>query len=167
MNYIHVVWVCAHTWRPEVNIGHFFSVALHHMCVYTHKHSFLCMHVFPAHAHLCIMCMPNASGEAKKGCQISWEFRQLWATMWVLEIEPQSSARGMSALNHCAISPDPPLTLAFWDRVSHWTCSSLIHLGWLSNELPVSFWLYLHSTEATGHHHTQLLHGFWVYELRL
>jgi len=40
----------------------------------------------------------------------NWSYRQLWATMQVLGIEPGSSGRPASALNHWAISPTPRIT---------------------------------------------------------
>ena len=48
-------------------------------------------------------------------CQIPWNWRQLWAAMWVLGIEPRSSGRTASALNHWA---DSPALVSFWNRVS-------------------------------------------------
>ena len=41
-------------------------------------------------------------------CQVSWNwsYRQLWAAMWVLGMEPGPSGRAASALNHWAISPE-------------------------------------------------------------
>jgi hypothetical protein len=41
------------------------------------------------------------------GCQVpcNWSERQLWATMWVLGIEPWSSRRAVSTLNQWTISP--------------------------------------------------------------
>ena len=41
------------------------------------------------------------------GCQIpwNWNYRQLWAAMWVLGIEPESFGRAVSALNGWIISP--------------------------------------------------------------
>lgn len=61
--------------------------------------NFMCMDVFSA----CITFMPGAL-EVKRGCWIpcTWNYRQLWADMWVLESKLRSSARMVSALNHCA-----------------------------------------------------------------
>ena len=45
----------------------------------------------------------------EEGCLafLNWHYRQLWATLWVLGIEPESPGRTASALNHCTISPAP------------------------------------------------------------
>ena len=37
----------------------------------------------------------------------NWSYRQLWAVMWMLGIEPRSFRRAVSALNLWAISPVP------------------------------------------------------------
>ena len=36
-----------------------------------------------------------------------WHWRQLWAAMWVLELNPGSLEEAVSALNRWAISPAP------------------------------------------------------------
>ena len=58
---------------------------------------FLCALVFCLHTCLCW------------GCQIpwNWTYRQVWAAMWVLGIEPGFSGRAVSVLNLWAISPAP------------------------------------------------------------
>ena len=39
----------------------------------------------------------------------NWSYRQVWAAIWVLGLEPGSSGRAASALNHWAISPAPDM----------------------------------------------------------
>ena len=58
----------------------------------------LCMHVYLCAT--CIQCRGHWS-------LWNWSYTQLWAAMWLLEIEPGSSRRVASALNHWAISPTP------------------------------------------------------------
>lgn len=53
----------------------------------------LCMCAFNLYICQCTTCIVN---------------RHLWATMWVLEIEPRSSGRAVNALNLQAISLCPP-----------------------------------------------------------
>lgn len=49
--------------------------------------------------------------EVKREHQIVWVWSYRWmrTSMCVLEIEPMSSERAKSAINHCAISPAPVL----------------------------------------------------------
>jgi hypothetical protein len=64
---------------------------------------FICL-VFCSHACLCTMRVP------RKGSQVAWNgsYRWLWAAMWVLGIEPGSSA---GTFNHWAISSAQWITL--------------------------------------------------------
>lgn len=50
------------------------------------------------------------STDARGGHQVpwSWNYRPLWASMWMLGLEFRSSVRRASALNHLAISPERP-----------------------------------------------------------
>ena len=43
------------------------------------------------------------------GCWVLWywSYRQVWAAMWVLGMEPGFSGRAVNALNHWTISPAP------------------------------------------------------------
>lgn len=50
------------------------------------------------------MCVCLVPTEARRRCWIPWD---LWATMWVLKIEPSSFTRACSAINHWEISPVP------------------------------------------------------------
>lgn len=54
--------------------------------------------------HVCDICLVPV--KVRAGCQIPWNWsdRWLWATMWVLGIEPGSSTRKPSAFNLWAIS---------------------------------------------------------------
>lgn len=76
---------------------------------------------------------------------------------WVLMTKLGSSARAVtcsSLLNSLSI---------FWDRVSYPTWSSLIHLGWLTNELQGSFCLWYSPLLASV---PGFLCRFWGSELR-
>lgn len=50
---------------------------------------------------LCALCECLEPAEARRGCWMPWNWtcRLLWATMWLLGSEPQTSAR-TSVLNH-------------------------------------------------------------------
>jgi hypothetical protein len=58
---------------------------------------------------VCVHSFCGGAQQARGWYRIPWtkRFRKLWATIWMLEIEPRSSARAASALNHQAISPVP------------------------------------------------------------
>ena len=63
---------------------------------------------------LCTASTLSAHKEQKRALDPHiWSCRQLRATMWVLGIEPGSSARAASAVNHWSISPDPILNLSY------------------------------------------------------
>lgn len=61
-------------------------------------------------------------------CQVPWNWscRQFWAAIWVMGIEPGSSGRAASALNHWATSqPHLPFSrVSFYSPSYHWTCSN-------------------------------------------
>lgn len=52
---------------------------------------------------------------------LNWSYRQMWAAMWVLGIEPRSSEGAANALNHWDISPAP----------ASFFLSSLFQLDWI------------------------------------
>lgn len=55
----------------------------------------------------------------------------------------------------------------FWDAVSLWTWSSLIHLDWLASELQGYFCLQLHSTWVTGIKHCGQFAFTWALGITL
>jgi hypothetical protein len=71
-----------------------------------------CMYVY----HVCPCCIPwNCTS-----------YQWLWATMWVLEIKPGSSARSTSAFKGWTISPPPPPPL--WIFMENYLTSQSLHL---------------------------------------
>lgn len=67
----------------------------------------MCVSVLPI--DVCTMYMPGAFKSQKKtikspGTRVN---RQLWATMWKLEIKSTCSIRAISGLNHRALFPTP------------------------------------------------------------
>ena len=67
----------------------------------SHHLIFLDIIILKFYVHWCFVCM-----YVWVCCFLwNWSYRQLWATMWVLRIEPRSSGRVATALNHWAISP--------------------------------------------------------------
>lgn len=89
------------------------SLALHYCCLYSNL-LFLIYISFCVYG--CIFCMYVYSPcldllpmVFRKGCQISWNwiYRQLWDSMWVLEIEFGSSSRATKVL-YCCIHPFLP-----------------------------------------------------------
>ena len=67
-------------------------------CAHTYTHTQI-NNWFLFYVHWCFTCMHAW------GCRILWTliYRQLWASMWVLGIEPRSLGRAASALN-CWVS---------------------------------------------------------------
>lgn len=57
------------------------------------------------YVHVPCTCRDH-KGQKKVSAPLELEL-QLWATMWMLGIKPQSSARAVSSLNWWAISPAP------------------------------------------------------------
>ena len=71
------------------------------------------------YACLCMLCACLVPTEARRGHRLpwNWSYRWLWATVWVLRIEP-ISGRVASVLNCWAISPVPyPQTLLYMFQV--------------------------------------------------
>lgn len=57
---------------------------------------------------ICISCKGSDSGTQKRTLvPLNWSYRWLWAASRVLSMEPGSSGKAPSALNHWAISPVP------------------------------------------------------------
>jgi hypothetical protein len=73
-----------------LNIEFFFNLYLYFMC--------LGIQLARMSLHLCRKCLRSLG---------DWSYRQLLATVWVLEFEPQSSGRVNCALKHQAISLAP------------------------------------------------------------
>ena len=74
------------------------------------------------------------------GCEVPWNlsYRQLWAAMWVLGVEPWSSGIAGSALNLQVISPAPPVYFFRPYFVPALFCSfslSFLPLDWLSRQM--------------------------------
>lgn len=72
----------------------------------------LCVYVwcvFFTFISIYILCVCPVFTEPRKGHQIAWNwsYRHLWATTWMLEIKPSSSALATTALNYWTISPAP------------------------------------------------------------
>lgn len=88
--------------------------------------------------HMPYACIPDAQRSQKEGIRSSPELDGWWAVMWVLVIEPSSSARAVGALNYWGISPAPELFLngggrwfgATW--VLSFMCSLLKMCLWVS-----------------------------------
>lgn len=59
----------------------------------------ICVYHFPG----CLV--PSEAGYLSVGTK--WSYKQSWAAMWALGIEPESFGRTASDLNHHAISPAP------------------------------------------------------------
>jgi hypothetical protein len=91
------------------------------------------MSILPAYMyvhHMHAWCLKRPEGH-----QISWSYRWLWATMWVLGSKPGSSARAASSLKHWVISPASVLVrLSFtvWLRLSSnlWSSCSCLPFCW-------------------------------------
>ena len=57
---------------------------------------------------MCTMCTSDAHGGQKRAlCPLELELQEIRATEWELGLEPRSSARTVSALNHGANSSVP------------------------------------------------------------
>lgn len=69
--------------------------------IYVYEY-FACIYVYATPVYL----VPT---EDRRGCQNpwNWNYRQLWATVWGLGIDPEFSGRASSALTHWATSPAP------------------------------------------------------------
>lgn len=52
----------------------------------------------------CVFCLHACLCDSARSLQ-SWNYRWLWAAMWVLGFEPRCSERAAGVLNHWAISP--------------------------------------------------------------
>ena len=76
-----------------------------------------CLHIC---MHTVCVCVCLVLTEARKGYQISWNwsYRQVWAAIWVLGIEPKSSRKAGSALNIWDLSPVPDIFL--WCDLVTW-----------------------------------------------
>ena len=58
------------------------------------------------YACLCNRCLPGSlRGQKRASDPLKLSYKWSWATMWVLRIEPGSSARTASVLNHWVICP--------------------------------------------------------------
>lgn len=80
------------------NILNFLNIFIYHMSGY-----FACMHIWAP----CPCLVPK---DTARKHQFPWNhsyYGCLWAAMWMLGTQPQSSTRAISALNHWAVSPDP------------------------------------------------------------
>lgn len=77
----------------------------------------------------------------RKGCQISWNwiYRQLWDSMWVLEIEFGSSSRAQRYFTAVSIHS---FHLTFSDSVSHWSWSLPIQWPNANKKQSESGWVY-------------------------
>lgn len=60
-------------------------------------------------AGMCMNHVHSVPTEVRREYWITskWSYRRLWVMMWALGIEPWSSTRATSVLNHWAISPSP------------------------------------------------------------
>lgn len=87
----------------------------------------------------CIFCvdMPAMTGRGHQICW-GWSYRRLWATLWVLRIEPRSSGRENSALNHLEIFlPMPYFECLILHIIYVLNIYEKIHINkWLSNSVP-------------------------------
>jgi hypothetical protein len=81
---------------------------------------FLRIWVFCLHICMHTVCVCLVLTEARQGYQIScnWSYRQVWAAMWLLGIEPKSSRKAGSALNIWDLSPVPDFFL--WCDLVTW-----------------------------------------------
>jgi hypothetical protein len=70
----------------------------------------------------------------------SWNYRPLWAIVWMLEIEPRSSGRTVSDLNHWGISPAPNFVIIIKSLYEDGT----YHCYWIF-EYILEFWGYMMS----------------------
>lgn len=106
---VQILSYCSQAWLQtcyvvELTFEHFLKFTF--ILVYM-SGCFACMIV-------CAPCMCLMLKEARRGRQILWSYRQVWATMWELGIKAWSSVRA-SALKHWAIFPAPGLEhLILW-----------------------------------------------------
>lgn len=73
-----------------------------HFTPFKHAVNLLCICVFCLHPCLCTTCVPTACGGQK--ISRDWNYRLLWAAVWVLGIECMSLGRVLSSLNCWTIS---------------------------------------------------------------
>lgn len=70
---------------------------------------------------------------------LNWCYRQVWAAVWVLEIEPMSFGRASSDFNHWSASPAPNLVflIANWCRcLGHCRqCHPYVDAPWLCKKV--------------------------------
>lgn len=71
------------------------------------------------HMSLCAPCEYRIL-HSRRGHKIpwNWSFRQFWAVVCMFRIEPVSSRRTASTLNHCIISPTPDFS-SFYVSMRH------------------------------------------------
>ena len=62
---------------------------------------FLSLSLFLSFIYISTLMLSSETPEEGFGSHYRW----LWATIWLLEIEPRATGRAASALNHWAISP--------------------------------------------------------------
>ena len=108
-------------------------------CSLTKKLTFTCSCSFRHvsilfYMHWCFACM------SVWGCRIPWNWnhRQLWAFLWVLGIEPRSSGRTASVLNHWSISPVPTASFSLWVLFVFARCHYIALAGLKLRDLPAS-----------------------------
>lgn len=69
-----------------------------------------------AFMYICLPCTLLMSNEVSRGCWVpkNWNYRQLWADMWMLGMEAKSSGKAAGLINQWAVIQTPfvyyPLT---------------------------------------------------------
>lgn len=82
------VWL-AHVWKSEYNCGCWFSSTFRFL--------------FEVVCHW-LAALHSWCPQSSDSLELEWNYRCLWATMWVLEMKPGSCARAATAINHWTIS---------------------------------------------------------------
>lgn len=94
-----------------------------------------------AFMYICLPCTLLMSNEVSRGCWVpkNWNYRQLWADMWMLGMEAKSSGKAAGLTNQWAVIQTP-----FVYYPTSWLLSSAVNIdmrNFLVYQLCLTFWL--------------------------